>query len=249
MEKYAGIILGAGKGTRMNEGTASPIPKVMFKICGKPMIAYDVELLKKAGVNLIAVVVGYHKELVIKYLGKDFLYPEQNEQLGTGHAVKMAKNVLKDKAKAVLIFYGDNPFYKPQSIKRLIKVFEKEKPTLAFLTIDLEDPNFWAFGRVIRDQAGKIIEVREQKDCSSKQLEIKESNPGFYIVDSKWLWQNIGKITNKNAKGEYYLTEIVKIAASQNKKILGVPLSDPTEAIGINNPEQLHQAEEIIKSR
>lgn len=249
MEKYAGIILGAGKGTRMNEGAASPIPKVMYEMNGKPIIWHDVRLLERAGVNLIAVVVGYRKELIIKYLGNDYLYPEQKEQLGTGHAVMMAKDLLEGKATNVIIFYGDNPLYKTESVKKLIKNYESEKSTIALLTVKLENPSYWAFGRIIRDASGDIIDIREQKDCSEEQLKIKETNPGFYIIDAAWLWQNIGKIKNNNAKQEYYLTDIVKIAAKQNKKIIGVSLSEEYEAIGINTPEQLKQAENILKSR
>lgn len=254
MEKYAAVILGAGKGTRMNEGQASPIPKVMFKLLDQPIIEHSVNLIKKAGVNKVVVVVGYEKELVMDYLGNKVEYAVQDEQLGTGHAVMMAEDLLKDKAESVIIFYGDNPLYKSESIKKLVDLYENppaggEKPTIAMLTVVFQDPVFWAFGRIIRDKDNNVIGIVEQKDCTEEQLKIKESNPGFYIFDSSWLWENLKKIKAENAQKEYYLTEIVALACEQNKKIVAIPVSEEGEALGINTPEQLKQAEGILKSR
>ena len=247
--KYAAVILAAGKGTRMNEGQASPIPKVMFELNGKPIIDHSVRLIKKAGIDNVVLVVGYKKELIEEYFSDKVQYAEQTEQLGTGHAVKMAKDVLVGKSDAVIVFYGDNPLYKTETVKKIIDLYENEKPTVAMLSVVFEDPNFWAFGRILRDQDNEVIGIREQKDCTEEQKNIQESNPGFYVFDALWLWENIDKLSTNNAQREYYLTDLIELAVSQGKKIVATPVSEENEALGINTPDQLKQAEEVIKSR
>jgi len=249
MEKYAAVILAAGKGTRMNEGLASPIPKVMFNLNGKPIVDWSVKLIKDAGIDRVVLVVGYKKELVENYFGDKVEYAEQAEQLGTGHAVAQAKYLLGNQCDAVIVFYGDNPLYKPETVQKLIEKFEIEKPTIAMLSVIFEDPKFWAFGRVIRDQNNEVVGITEQKDCSPEQLEIKESNTGFYIFNANWLWQNIDLLKNENVQGEYYLTDLIAMAKDQSKRIVAVTVSEETEALGINTPEQLKQAEEVLRKR
>lgn len=248
-EKYVAIILGAGKGTRMNEGRASEIPKVMFKLNSEPIIKHSVRLIKNAGIKKIVVVVGYKKEMVMDYLGGEVDYAVQDEQLGTGHAVMMAEKNLKGKAESLIIFYGDSPLYKSESIRKLIELYEGEKPTVAMLTVIFEDPIFWAFGRIIRDQNNNVIGIVEQKDCSPEQLKIKESNPGFYIFNAQWLWENLSKLESNNNQKEYYLTDMIKIACEQGKKVVAIPVEEEEEALGINTPEQLKQAEDVLKKR
>lgn len=254
MEKYAAVILAAGKGTRMNEGSASPIPKVMFEIAGKPIIDWSVKAIRDAGVEKVVLVVGYKKELIQNYFGDKVEYAVQEEQLGTGHAAAQAKDVLMDKTESIIVFCGDNPLYKKETIKRIIDLYEnppigEEKPTIAMLSVVFEDPKFWAFGRIIKDDNGNVIDIVEQKDCTPEQLEIKESNPSFYIFDANWFWKNCDSLKTNNAQGEYYLTDMIKIAANQGKRIVCIPVSETNEALGINNPEQLKQAEEILLSR
>lgn len=248
MGKIICIILAAGKGTRMNEGEASPIPKVMFEANGKPIIHYAVEAIERAGIEKIILVVGYKKEMVMDYFDGNVEYAVQEEQLGTGHAVMMAKEKA-GKAEAVIVFYGDHALYRPESINKLIETYEKEKPTIAMLSVVFEDPEFWAFGRIIRNPNGEVQEIVEQKDCTPEQLKIKESNPGFYIFDAKWLWENINKLKTENVQKEYYLTDIIGIAKEQGKRIIAIPVPEYTEALGINTPEHLAEAEGILKKR
>ncbi|MEK7096408.1 MAG: NTP transferase domain-containing protein [Patescibacteria group bacterium] len=250
MEKIAAVILAAGKGTRMNEGNASPIPKVMFEINKIPMIRYSVDNVKKAGISNIVVVVGYKKELIENYLDSEVEYAIQEEQKGTGHAAMAAEEILQSKTESLLICYGDMPLFKPETIRNLIDVYENPpaggKPTIAMLSVKLKDPVSWAYGRIIRNSAGEVESIVEQKDCTEEQLKIKESNPGFYIFDAGWFWNNCHKLTSKNIQGEYYLTDMIGIAKEQGKKIVAIPVSDESEALGINNPEQLKIAEELL---
>jgi len=249
MEKIAAVILAAGKGTRMNEGQSSPIPKVMFEVLGKPIIRYAVDLSEHADVTRIVLVVGYKKEIIQEYFGDEVAYVVQEEQLGTGHAAMQAKDLLKGQTDAVMIYYGDHALYKPETVKNLISKYQAEKPTIAMLTVHFEDPKFWAFGRIARNKSGEIEAIVEQKDCTEEQLEIKESNPGFYIFNSEWLWENIDKLKTGNAQKEYYLTDMIGMAVEQGKKIISTEVSEESEVIGINTQEQLVEAEEALKSR
>lgn len=249
MEKYAAVILAAGKGTRMNEGSASPMPKVMYEIAGKPIIDWSVKLTKDSGIEKVVLVVGYKKELIENYFGDKVEYAVQEQQLGTGHAAASARMVLEGKAENVIVFYGDNPLYKPETVRKLIELYEKERPTIAMLSVVFDDPKFWAFGRIIKDQDGHVINIVEQKDCTPEQLEIAESNPGFYIFDADWFWSNCEKLKTNNAQGEYYLTDMIKIAAEQGKKVVCIPVSEVSEAQGINTIEQQKQAEKILQER
>lgn len=245
----AAVILAAGKGTRMNEGSASPIPKVMFEANGKPLLYYAVKNVQDAGIKRVIAVVGYKQEMVRGYFSEKIEYAVQMEQLGTGHAAMMARENLIGQVEAVVVCYGDMPLFKPETIKNLLITYQQEKPTIAMLSVDFADPNFWAFGRILRDEDGYVSEIVEQRDCTEEQKQISESNPGFYIFDAEWLWQNFEKLSTNNAQKEYYLTDLIKIAKDQGKKIIAVKVSSEEEVLGVNNPEQLKEAENILASR
>ncbi|MCL5410364.1 MAG: NTP transferase domain-containing protein [Patescibacteria group bacterium] len=247
MEKIAAVILAAGKGTRMGDTEGSLIPKVMFPLAGKPIIYHSVKLIKDAGINRVVLVVGYKRELIREYFGDQVEYVVQEDQLGTGHAVLMAKELLEGKTDAVIVFYGDNPLYKPETVKKLINIFETEKPTIAMLSAVSENP--FGYGRIIRDENGEVLGIKEHKDCNEEELKIKEWNPGFYIFDSEWLWSNIDKLDSDNAQKEYLLTDLIKIAKEQDKKIIAILVSEESEAFGINTGEQLKEAEKVLGSR
>lgn len=246
MKDIIAVILAAGQGKRMGSEEAK-LPKVMFEIAGKPIIRYNLDNLKNAGVSDIVVVVGYEKEKVMDYLKSEVQYAEQHERLGTGHATAMAKDFAKDKTKWLLVCYGDMPLFQPATIKKLIKEIKAEQPTMSMLTVKFDDPEFWAYGRIVRDEENNIIRIVEQKDCSPEELIIKECNPSFFIFDNNWFWDNINKLSTANAQKEYYLTDMVGLATTQNKKIIGLPVGEEWEALGINNPEQLKEAEAILK--
>lgn len=245
MEKIIAIILAAGKGKRMGSAEGSDIPKVMFEIADKPMIEYSIKNIQDAGINNIVLVVGYKKEMIINHLGSNIDYAVQEEQLGTGHAVAMAKNQVANKSKWVLICYGDMPFYQPGTIKELIEKVEQEQPTMGMLTVRFEDPEFWAYGRIVRDSDNLIIRNIEQRDCSPDELKIKDCNPSFYIFDNIWLWQNILKLGTQNTQKEYYLTDLIALAAKESG-VVGIQVENEWEAFGINNQEQLKEAETIL---
>lgn len=261
MTKIAAVVLAAGKGTRMacpqrsersdgrrGNDAGSDIPKVMFEVNGKPIIRYGIDHVKEAGVKKITLVVGYKQEILQDYLGSEVEYVIQGELLGTGHAVMVAKEALRDKAEAVMVCYGDHVMYKPNTIKRLIELYEQEKPAIAMLTVRFKDPVHWAFGRIIRNEKGELEKIVEQKDCTSEQLKIGESNPGFYIFEAQWLWANIGKLKQENAQKEYYLTDMVGMAREQKKKIATMEIDNEDEARGINTLEHLREVERALSA-
>lgn len=246
MKDIIAVILAAGKGTRMGD---TDQPKVMFEANNKPIVEYLVQSIQFAGVNDIVLVVGYLQEQIRSYFKDRVQYVEQIEQKGTGHAVMMAKDLLKGKSQAILVSYGDMPLYRTETIKKLIKKFSVEKPTIAMVTVDFTDPDFWAYSRVLRDENGEILATIEQKDATDEQRKIKECNPSFYLFDADWLWKNLGRIGTDNAQKEYYLPDLVSIARRQGKKIVSIKAESEGEVLGVNTPEQLEKVAEILKKR
>lgn len=243
--KISAVILAAGKGTRMGE---SDRPKVMFEANGKPLVEYLINSIKTACVEDITLVVGYMQEMVRNYFGDSVKYVEQKEQLGTGHAVLMAKESLQGKSDAVIVSYGDMPCYKTETIKKLIKLFEEEKPTIAMVTVDLKKPSFWGYSRVIRDENGNIVATVEDKDCTEEQAKIRECNPSFYMFDAEFLWENLEKIGTNNVQGEYYLPDLISMAAKSGGKVINIKTDTEQEVLGVNTTEQLKEVERILKA-
>jgi bifunctional UDP-N-acetylglucosamine pyrophosphorylase/glucosamine-1-phosphate N-acetyltransferase len=213
---------------------------------GKPMVGYVVDNLTAAKIKNIIAVVGYMKEKVIDYLDGRVAYVYQEELLGTGHAVLMAKNQVYKKYEKVLITYGDMPLIKSETFRGLIDKFEQDKPTIAMLTAITEDPDQYGFSRIVRDDQERVVESVEQKDCNEEQLKIKEINPCIYLCNTKWLFSNLPKIKNNNSQGEYYLPDIVKLAFREGKKISSYRIDDWRQILGINNPDNLTEVEKFL---
>ncbi len=241
------VILAAGKGTRMGN---PKVPKVLVMLKNKPLILYVLEEMEK--INQLAkpvLVVGFGAGKVQQVLGNNYLYAFQDKQLGTAHALQAAKN--KVKAENILVLYGDMPFIKAESLKDLIKQHFKSGSKVSMLTA--ETKNFKGgnvslehYGRIIRSPVGDIAGIVEYKDATDVQRKLKEVNPGIYMFQTKWLWENLKKIENKNKQNEYYLTDIVQIALSQGEKINSI-LVDTKEVLGINSREDLQIAEQLLK--
>ncbi|MBN2854198.1 NTP transferase domain-containing protein [Patescibacteria group bacterium] len=239
------IILAAGKGSRMG----LELPKVLVPLNGKPIIYYLMESLKKAEPELkpIVVVSPSNKEIISKALANyDVEYAIQDQQLGTGHAVACARDLVGAEAKNILVLYGDHPFLKTDSIKAFLKLEPEALTIMPTVLPNFEDwyHNFYAWGRIVRNQAGEVKAIVELKDANEEEKLITEVNPGFMCFNKKWLFENIDKLQDNNKAHEFYLTDMVKIAFSQNYKVNTFSI-EPQEAMGINSPEELKIAEGI----
>lgn len=241
MDKCA-IILAAGQGKRIK----SNIPKVLHKACGKEMVNHVIDTMRTAGISDVNVIVGKGAELVKQRTkSQEVSYSLQEEQLGTGHAVKCAKDFLDNKSGIVAIFTGDAPLIKPETVKELMKKHIEEKNFATLLTSEISNPT--GYGRIVRngDEVEKIV---EHKDCNGQELEIKEINAGMYCFDTISLLDALDKLSNDNAQGEYYLTDVISILKSENKKV-GALSTDFNETLGVNSRAELAVVEEILRKR
>lgn len=242
------VILAAGHGKRMQ----SELPKVLVPLHGKPLMTHVLEQIKSSGITSVPViVVGQHRELVIKTLGDSYKYAIQEEQLGTGHAVMSARPMLPENTKHVMVLYGDHPFISAKTIKDLMEKHLNSNSKLTMATVKLPDFLEWRsvfynnFGRIVRGENGDISKIVEFKDTKTdKERNIKEVNPSYFCFDAEWLWENLKKINTENAQKEYYLTDLVKIAMQEKITIHSISI-DPREALGVNSKQELETLEKL----
>lgn len=240
------VVLAAGKGKRMG----IEIPKVLVPLKGEPVLYHILRSVRQAGIDpKPIVVVGENKPLIEAALAEGGFtaeYAVQEGQLGTGHAVRAAESAASG-AECVLVLYGDHPFVSPATIKKIISLHEAEDATLTLATLIVPDFEGWRvsfadFGRIIRNANGQIERIVEKKDGTPEELAVRELNPAFFCFNGAWLWQSLGKLKNANAQGEYYLTDLVKMAMDEGVKISSL-LIDAKEGAGINTQTHLAAAE------
>ena len=233
-------MLAAGKGARMG----SDLPKVLLPLCGRPMLAHILDLLAEAGVPHPVIVVGKNRNPIEEAFGSAYRYVVQEEQLGSGHAVMCAVDEARGSAN-VLVMCGDSPLFRAKTIRELMEKHVREHATVTLVSAVLEDPQ--GYGRIARSASGEITGIVEEKMATPEQRAIREINGGAYAFDADWLRDNLG-LMRRNEAGEYCLTEMVDIALSQGRRVLAVSAS-PEEVAGVNTPDQLSQAEEILRCR
>lgn len=245
MRKCA-IILAGGEGKRMK----SLKPKTLCEVLGKPMLQWVIDALKGAGVDKICVIKGYAKEYIDDYLATLPYEVEtafQAERLGTGHAVMMAKDFLKEQGGSVVILGGDAPFMDAYTIK---KAYDEHVKTEAFATVIsavIDEPT--GYGRITREADGSLKAIVEQKDASEEVLKIKEINSGGYWFNSEGLLSVLDRITSDNNAKEYYLPDALKILLSDGKRVSVYVAENSDTVLGANDPEQLKSLEEIAKAK
>lgn len=242
--KFSTIILAAGKGTRMN----SPLAKVLHNLCGKPMLSYPVALAREIGSEEIVVIVGNQAELVKERMkGEGLFFVHQKEQLGTGHAVLQARDKFIGYKGTILILCGDVPLLTPSTVAALLEDHFSTDAVITVLTAKPDVP--YGYGRVVKGKSGNVTKVVEERDATSEEKKIREINTGIYCVQSSFLFEAVADIGNKNAQGEYYLTDIFEIAHRRGYSARSFICDSPAEVMGINTIEDLERADRIIAGR
>lgn len=240
------IVLAGGKGTRLITEEDSR-PKVLREVNGKSIIERVLENIAFIPKEDIYIVVGYKKELVMEQLGDEYNYVFQLEQLGTGHAVKSAEDMFKGYNGDVLIVSGDMPLYKRETYLALCQDHEKKGNKCTVLTSVDENPP--PYGRIIKDENGKLVDIIETKDCTPEQLNIKELNIGMYVFDSSVLFESLSELRSDNAQNEYYLTDGPVLISRKGYLVDTYSIYDTDEHIGINTLDDLKNCERILLNR
>jgi bifunctional UDP-N-acetylglucosamine pyrophosphorylase/glucosamine-1-phosphate N-acetyltransferase len=234
------VILAAGQGTRMR----SALPKVLHPVAGKAMLGHVIDTARQLKPQGIHVVIGHGAELVRERLAADDLnFVLQSEQLGTGHAVAQALPALT--AERVLILYGDVPLIEVETLQRLLQQVSEQQ--LGLLTVNLNDPT--GYGRIVRDESGVVKAIVEHKDASAEQRLISEGNTGILAVPGKRLGDWLSRLSNSNAQGEYYLTDVIAMAVADGLVVATEQAADEMEVLGANDRIQLSQLERHYQYR
>ena len=240
------VVLAAGKGTRMQ----SELPKVLCEAAGRPLVEYVLDALAEAGCQRQVVVVGYQADLVRDKLsqraGVEFAL--QSEQKGTGHAVMMCREALAEVTGPVVVVAGDSPMLQSSSIHKLIQEFSVGQPACVLGTLLHDNPQ--GLGRIVRDSDGKFTGIVEDKDATAEQRAINEVNMSTYLFDCQKMLAALEKLSDDNAQGEYYITDLPAIMLAAGEDVRALPVLKPIEALSVNTVEQLQEVEqELLRSQ
>ncbi|KUY85216.1 bifunctional UDP-N-acetylglucosamine diphosphorylase/glucosamine-1-phosphate N-acetyltransferase GlmU [Burkholderia cepacia] len=231
------VILAAGTGKRMR----SALPKVLHPLAGRPLLSHVIDTARTLQPSRLVVVVGHGAEQVqAAVAAPDVQFAVQAEQLGTGHAVRQALPLL-DPAQPTLVLYGDVPLTRASTLQRLVDAAREGR--YGILTVTLDDPT--GYGRIVRDAAGFVTRIVEQKDASPEQLKIAEINTGIIITPTAQLSMWLGALKNENAQGEYYLTDVVELAIEAGFEVVTAQPDEEWETLGVNSKAQLAELERI----
>ncbi|UBV41962.1 bifunctional UDP-N-acetylglucosamine diphosphorylase/glucosamine-1-phosphate N-acetyltransferase GlmU [Deinococcus taeanensis] len=238
------VILAAGQGTRMK----SSLPKVLHPVAGRPMVAWAVKTARDLGARQVVVVTGHGAEQVEAALrGTGVVFARQAQQLGTGHAFLQGLGALDAQAGAdVLVLYGDTPLLRPETLRELLDDHRARGSAFTVLTGELPDAT--GYGRIIRDAHGRVERIVEQKDATAEERAVQEFNSGVYLMDAR-ARDLARRITNDNAGGEYYLTDLLGLYRAEGADVQAFKLADPGEVMGANDRSGLADAESIIRRR
>jgi bifunctional UDP-N-acetylglucosamine pyrophosphorylase/glucosamine-1-phosphate N-acetyltransferase len=244
LDALAIVILAAGKGTRMK----SDLVKVLHPLAGLPMLSYTLDLARNLTPQRLILVVGYQADLLReKFRADDLIFALQEEQLGTGHAVRAAEPALQGFRGNVLILSGDVPLLTGGTVQRFLRSHEERQAVLSVMTVQRNDPR--GFGRVFRKEDGTLLRITEDRDLKAGEEEIREINTGIYCGDAGFLFSALARVTPQNAQKEYYLTDIVLGASLEEGKAFPFLVEDPEEVMGINTRVELAKAEQCLRRK
>ncbi|MGB2754520.1 MAG: NTP transferase domain-containing protein [Phycisphaerae bacterium] len=239
------LILAAGTSTRMKSARS----KVLHEVCGKTILTYVLDACREAGIEDLVVVVGHARDQVMEAFAdaKDITWVVQEPQQGTAHAVMVARDAMKGFKGNLVVLVGDAPLVRAETVRALLEAHRREKADVTLVTAVLEDPKW--FGRIVRDRKGNLRGIVEAKDATAKERAIKEVNPSFYAFRWPALERVLGRITNKNAKGEYYLTDAIGLLIKGGSKAVAVPAAEPEEVEAVNSREDLAVVAGLARQR
>ena len=237
------IILAAGQGTRMK----SRKPKVLHSVCGKPMLKHVIDTVKKAGLDSCVVVVGHGGDEVKEAISEPgTVFVTQEQQLGTGHAVMMAESLLPPEG-TVAVLCGDTPLIREETLRAFFRFHEQNANCVSVMSAVVDQP--YGYGRMIKSADGNLTGIVEEKDASEEEKAIREINGGIYCFEAGALSGYLSRLTAQNAQGEYYLTDIIGMAAAEGKKMGSFTVKEQEEIMGVNNRVQLARAEAVMRKR
>ena len=239
----AAIILAAGAGTRMK----SKKPKVVHEVLGRPLVRWVVNAAEEAGASRVVTVVGHQRDQVIPLVEGDTTVVVQESQRGTADAVLAAKEALADFDGAVMVLSGDSPLIRPDTIAEMSALREAHNAAVIVLTMELENP--FGYGRIVRDGAGEVARIVEQKDATPEEAAITECNSGFYCFDAHDLFEALEQVDSNNAQGEFYLTDVLEIARAAGRPVLAYKTDDAEQCLGVNSRGQLAEATRVMQRR
>lgn len=227
------------------------LPKPLVQIAGRPMVEHLIDSIIDSEIDEhpILVIAPDNIELFRDVLGDKCEYVTQQEQLGTGDAVRAAENAFSD-AECVMVLYGDHPFLTAEKMQELKELHEDGLTVISMVTTTVPSykdkySGLSRWGRIIRDEVHRVVAIREAKDATDEELEIKEVNPALFAFNAQWLKDHLSLLSNKNASGEYYLTDLIEMAIEEGEEISTIS-AEPLEVIGINTEEELEKAQELI---
>lgn len=242
--------MAAGHGKRMGADR----PKPLVEVIGKPMVQYILDAVAESRLcdTPILVVSPDNIDLFKEVVGDHYQYVLQEEQLGTGHAARMACPVI-DNTKPTIVLNGDHPTISARMLRGLIDQHTKYNATVTLGVVKVPNFSDWytpfeSWGRIIRNEEGRVTQIKEAKDATLEELEICEVNPNYFCFDGAWMCDRLANVDNKNTTGEYYLTTLVKMAVAEGQTIASSQVT-PEEGVGVNTPEHRDVAEKILAKR
>jgi bifunctional UDP-N-acetylglucosamine pyrophosphorylase/glucosamine-1-phosphate N-acetyltransferase len=225
----------------------SDLPKALHPLMGRPLVTYAVETAQALTDIPPVLVVGHAAEAVREAVGPRAAFVEQAERRGTGHAVLQARETLQGQADLVLVTFADMPLLTVDTLRRLVEHQQENTGPITILTVVNENPR--GFGRVIRDASGGVTQAVEEAVATPEQLAVKELDAGAYCFDANWLWTHVGRIPPSPPREEYYLTDLIGMAATEGLRVEAVVAADTDEALGINSRVHLAEAESALRRR